>query len=82
MLNAEQQARIESALSDCLSECRVTDRPYSRISAFIADLQSDSEWTTSEVIELQTRIIRVLLYRHGRPIAGGVGDLAGVESKV
>jgi hypothetical protein len=66
-MNAEQSAKIESALGSCLEECRATDRPYTRVSEFIAGLQGDPEWTPSEIIELQTRIIRVLLYRNGRP---------------
>jgi hypothetical protein len=66
-MNAEQTAKIESAVANCLEECRATDRPYSRVTEFIAGLQGDPDWTPQEVIELQTRIIRVLLYRHGRP---------------
>ncbi len=70
MLSPEQEARIESGLAECLNECRSTDRPYTRISAFIAELQCDPDWTSAEIIELQTRVIRVLLYRHGRPVEG------------
>lgn len=66
-MNAEQYARIESALASCLDECRATDRPYTRVSEFIAGLQGDPEWMAAEIIELQTRVIRVLLYRGGRP---------------
>jgi hypothetical protein len=66
-MNAEQNARIESALAACLDECRATDRPYTRVTEYIAALREDPEWSADEVIELQTRVIRVLLYREGRP---------------
>jgi len=66
-MNAEQNAKIESALAACLDECRATDRPYTRVSEYIASLQEDPDWTLEEIIELQTRVIRVLLYRGGRP---------------
>jgi hypothetical protein len=70
MLSPEQRTRIESALSDLLNECCATDRPYSRVSAFIAELLGNSNWNEREIIELQTLAIRVLLYRHGRPVEG------------
>jgi hypothetical protein len=34
-------------------------------------LQGEPDWTIEGIIELQTRVIRVLLYRRGRP---GEGD--------
>ena len=71
-MNAEQTAKIESALAACLDECRAMDRPYTRVSEFIAGLQSEPDWAAAEIIELQMRVIRVLLYRHGRP-AGEAG---------
>lgn len=69
-MNAEQTAKIESALAACLEECRSPDRPYTRVSEYVASLQNDPDWATAEIIELQTRVIRVLLYRHGRPAEG------------
>ena len=66
-MNAEQNARIESALAMCLDECRAKDRPFTRVSEFIAGLQSEPDWTDQEIIELQTRVIRVLLFRAGKP---------------
>jgi hypothetical protein len=67
MLTNEQEARIAEGVQQCLAECRSTDRPFSRVSAFIADLESNPEWTAKEIIELQTRVIRALLYQRGRP---------------
>jgi hypothetical protein len=66
-MNAEQNARIESALATCLDECRAKDRPYSRVTEYIASLQGEPDWTLEEIIELQSRVIRVLLYRGGKP---------------
>ena len=66
-MNAEHTAKIESALQICLKECRKTDRPFTRVSEFIQTLRADAAWNDSEIIDLQTRVIRALLYRHGRP---------------
>jgi hypothetical protein len=52
-MNSEQTAKIESALATCLEECRATDRPYTRVSEYIAGLQGDPEWTLEEIAELQ-----------------------------
>jgi hypothetical protein len=62
-MDSEQYAKIESAVDECLSVCAKADRPYVRLSAFLAKLNADG-WTAAEIIELQTRVIRVLLYRH------------------
>jgi hypothetical protein len=51
----------------CLDECRAKDRPFTRISEYIASLQADPAWTEAEIIELQTRVMRVLLFRGGKP---------------
>jgi hypothetical protein len=72
MLSSEQEERIKGGLSQCLAECRSTDGPFSRVSAYIQSLQEDPEWTDPEIIELQTRVIRALLYQRGRP--GGDED--------
>ena len=62
-MNDEQNGRIESELARCLKECVSTDRPHDRVLDLIAALKADPEWTESEIIELQSRIIWVLLYR-------------------
>ena len=66
-MTAEQDIKIGSAAAACLEECGATDRPYSRVSAFIGGLQGDEDWSDAEIIELQTRVIKVLLYRYGNP---------------
>ena len=71
-MNSEQEAKIESGVATCLDACRSTDRPYSRVVEYIAGLKDDPEWTADEIIELQTRVIRVLLYRGGRPPASSL----------
>jgi hypothetical protein len=53
VMNAEQNARIESALATCLDECRAKDRPFTRVSEYITSLQADPAWTEAEIIELQ-----------------------------
>lgn len=66
-MNAEQTAKIENALATLLEECRAVDRPYTRVAQFIGELQNDPNWTAAEIIELELRLIRTLLYRGGRP---------------
>ena len=41
MMNAEQTAKIESAVAGLLEECRAKDRPYTRVLEFVAALQED-----------------------------------------
>ena len=66
-MNTEQNARIEAALASCLAECRSQDRPCTRVTEFISGLRAEADWTSDEIIELQLRVIRVLLLRGGRP---------------
>ena len=61
-MTLEQNVKIESGVVACLDKCRGTDRPYMALSAFLNGLQADTDWSDSEVIELQTRIIRLLLH--------------------
>jgi len=62
-MDEEQLAKIESAMAECLELCRATDRPFMRLTAFLDKLKADTTWTDAERIELQTRVIRVLVYR-------------------
>jgi hypothetical protein len=67
MFTRDQEDRIAAGLRQCLAECQATEQPFSRVSAFIQSLVEDPDWNEREVIELQTGVIRALLYRHGRP---------------
>jgi hypothetical protein len=59
-MDSGDYSRIELAVAGCLSECRATDRPYLRVSAFLDQLRAEG-WADSDIIELQTRVIRKLL---------------------
>jgi hypothetical protein len=64
-MDAEQNAKIEAGVVRCLDDCRA-ERPYSRLAEFIAGLRADPNWTSEEIVELQTQVIRALLFRAGR----------------
>ena len=64
-MDEAQRAKIETGVLNCLDECRAADQPYSRLSAFIEGLKASPNWTADEIIELQTQVIRALLFRHG-----------------
>ena len=60
-----QLAKIETGVLNCLDECRAADQPYTRMSAYIEGLKANPDWTADEIVELQTQVIRALLFRHG-----------------
>ena len=64
-MDAAQRTKIETGVLNCLDECRAADQPYSRLTAFIEGLKANPNWTSEEIIELQTQVIRSLLFSHG-----------------
>ena len=62
-MDAEQETKIEAGVVACLEHCQGTARPYTAVSAYLDTLKADPNWMDAEIIELQTRVIRVLLYR-------------------
>lgn len=62
-MDPEQLAKIDAALSDCLTHCAASDRPYTRLTNCLEALKANPSWTDAELVELQTRVIRVLLYQ-------------------
>jgi hypothetical protein len=64
-MDSDDYSRIESAVVACLDECRATDRPYVRVSAYLDQLRADG-WADCDVIELQTRVIRRLVQQQHR----------------
>jgi len=59
-MDSVEYVKIESAVAACLAECRATDRPYLRLTSNIERLKAEA-WTDTEIIELQTRVVRKLL---------------------
>lgn len=69
-MDESQLAKIESAVAECLAACgEVT--PFLHTSAFIEKLKADPAWRADEIIEVQTRVIRILLYRSAADKASG-----------
>ena len=64
-MDADDYLKIESTVVVCLDECRATDRPYVRVSAFLDQLRADG-WSDRDIMELQTRVIRKLLEQQYR----------------
>ena len=63
-MTPEQTAKIEAGVAACLERCQNPARMYSSVAAFMEGLKADPAWTAAELIELQTRVIRILLQRH------------------
>jgi hypothetical protein len=58
----EQKAKIEEGVVACLDRCS-GGNPYTELSAFLNELRASPDWHLSEIIELQTWLIRLLLYQ-------------------
>ena len=56
-----QTDKISAAAERCLASARGLMRPFSHVAEFLAELQTDPDWTESEVTEVQTRVIRGLM---------------------
>ena len=57
------ESKLSAALDDCLRGCLVSDRPFFELSHALEVYKKDPAWTKAEVVELQTRVIRVLMGR-------------------
>lgn len=65
-MTPEQTAKFDAGVAACLDRCKDSTRLYSSVTAFLEELKGDPTWTDRELIELQTRVIRILLQRqHG-----------------
>jgi hypothetical protein len=55
------ESKLSAALDECLRRCLAGDRPYYELSQALNGYKSNSDWSPAEVVELQTRVIRVLM---------------------
>jgi hypothetical protein len=62
-MGAEQTTKIESCVLACLDQCRKSNRPFTRLSAFLESLKLHG-WTDDEIIEVQRQVNRVLRDEH------------------
>jgi hypothetical protein len=58
------QEKLAAGVDRCLAECERSDRPFSCVAHFVEALASDPNWTEQEILELQTRVVRVILRQH------------------
>jgi len=70
-MNAEQHAKIRAGLKDCLEHLRGSKVPYTRLKKYIAALKTNPAWTATEIIELQTQVIRALLAQQRNALGDG-----------
>ena len=70
-MNDELNAKIEAAVRESREFDSSTDLPFTKLAAFIHRLRADPNWTDSEIIELQTRVIRDLMSRRNQPPVDG-----------
>ena len=61
----EHFAKIEAAATRCLELCDRSPLPFTTVAQFVERLKADSTWTDREIIEMQMRVISVLLNERG-----------------
>lgn len=59
----DQLAKIESTVAELFAACDPLRMPFSTVSKFVDRLKADSAWTAEEIVEMQTRDLRIILYR-------------------
>jgi hypothetical protein len=59
-MKAEQATKIESCVLACLNQCRKSNRPFTRLSAFLESLKLHGGWTDEEISEVQSKVNRSL----------------------
>ena len=60
-MEQQQQSKIESAVQDCLDECRASPTPFTLLAEWLENLKSDPDWTEAERREFKLRVVRVLM---------------------
>lgn len=68
------ESKISKAANICLTRTLGTNRPFFQVKSYIEELKSDPNWTDSEIVEVQTRVIRDLMQRFGTD-ASGVAEI-------
>lgn len=74
-MNEEQLAKIESAVVTLLAAYDPVHMPSLTISKFVDRLKADPMWTDAEIVEMQTRVLRIVLYRQQHPEANPNSNL-------
>jgi hypothetical protein len=54
--------RIQQAVDTCLAHAEGAERPFSQVRTFIDYLKADPTWTSQEIIEVQTNVVRALMH--------------------
>lgn len=60
-MEQQQQPKIESAVQDCLEECRASSTPFTLLAEWLESLKKDPTWTEAELREFKLRVVRVLM---------------------
>lgn len=61
VMDQQQLSKVESAVQDCLDECRASHTPFTLLAVWLEKLKSDPAWSDSELREFQLRVVRVLM---------------------
>lgn len=59
----KQLIKIDSGVATFLARIESSSIPFSSLTWFIDELKGSPDWTRDEIIELQTRALRLILYR-------------------
>ncbi len=60
-MEQQQTSKVESAVRECLDECRDSQTPFTQLAHWLDRLKADPNWSDVELREFQVRVVRVLL---------------------
>jgi hypothetical protein len=59
-MNQHASTKINAAIRACLDECLASESPFICLAALLSRLRKDASWTEEEVLEVQSRSVRIL----------------------
>ena len=69
MIAVDSTQKINAAIHDCLELCYGSPTPVLCLTEFLKRLSMSREWTAIEVVEVRSRVVRIL-----RTVAAGDED--------
>lgn len=61
IMDQQQLTKVESAVQECLDECRDSHTPFTQLAHWLDRLKSDPAWGAAELREFQLRVVRELI---------------------
>jgi len=60
-MEQQQLTKVESAVRDCLDECRDSQTPFTQLAHWLDRLKADPTWSDGELRDFQVRVVRDLI---------------------